>query len=229
MNPLLPAQLNNEGVFCVDAGEYDDAISNFSEALTVVKAFIARGRNRSAGTCQGVRKSSTHFSAEPYLVEGTARTHELAHAKSPIFWNRKDEELIPSDQSYVFEDLILIPEQLENPTYRSYAQLSFILVFNLALTNHLSAIENGMSRQRLTEALALYELASAIQVQEELQLSVLHTMAIVNNLSQIHKELDDREKAEECFDNLLSSAMFLVSTGESCEQLNGFLANVASF
>jgi tetratricopeptide (TPR) repeat protein len=82
--------------------------------------------------------------------------------------------------------------------------------------------------QKLQRAAKLYELAFKMQRDAQLDNNVLFTMAALNNLGVIHHQLENKETATKCFEQVLSTVMFMVDCGEAevCGHLDGFLHNV---
>jgi hypothetical protein len=145
---------------------------------------------------------------------------------------RDHDEFLSIDEPFIFRSPIYIPSHAgtDHTSSMYYEKSSFMLLYNLALTHHLSALDGNNTQKRLQKALKLYELAYSIQMTEDIQLTVLHTMAIVNNLGMAHAALDDKEKSQQCLQHLLSSVMFLhdCNDQDSIEQMDGFIANVMS-
>lgn len=128
------------------------------------------------------------------------------------------------------------------------SEFSVALMFNLALCHHLRAIQVDKSPKTSVEeesaklifqqAVCLYELSYEVQMQEDVELSVESTMAIVNNLGHIHQRLGNPEKASKCFMHLLSTFLFIQSSSVGCEvdddvelsesSREGFLRSVSS-
>ena len=126
---------------------------------------------------------------------------------------------------------MVLPQSVESsPTYAFLIKLSFIQLYNLALSHHLCGLRRQSQEHSLRKAISLYELAYTIHVSEDVELTILQSMAIVNNLGQLHKRLNDIEKSHQCFENLLTTLMFVKDCGEQdCHQLlDGFLSNVMS-
>ena len=101
------------------------------------------------------------------------------------------------------------------------------IIFNLALAYNLSAPQSTQKRQLLEKATTLYELAYN-SVREASAANALFTLATLNNLGLIHKELGQSEKSSKCFDNLLCLVMFLVDS-KICHHLDyidAFLRNI---
>lgn len=128
------------------------------------------------------------------------------------------------------------------------SEFSVALMFNLALCHHLRAMQVDQSPNTsvdddavkliFEQAICLYELSYEVQMQEDVELSVECTMAIVNNLGHIHQRLGNPEKASKCFMHLLSTFLFLQSSSVGCEvdedvelsesSREGFLRSVSS-
>jgi hypothetical protein len=79
-------------------------------------------------------------------------------------------------------------------------------LYNLALCHHLSALStsesSAASEKKLQRALSLYELAYTITMTEDIQPTVLQTIAIVNNNGHIHDMLNNVEISRQCFENI---------------------------
>jgi hypothetical protein len=98
-------------------------------------------------------------------------------------------------------------------------------MYNMALAHHMNALFNCTEQDDrqagLDQAVALYELAYNVHMQEEdANLSVEFTMAIVNNLGHIHRLKGDETKADQCFNHLLSTILFLQSYNGSSSSSN---------
>jgi hypothetical protein len=76
--------------------------------------------------------------------------------------------------------------------------LSLIIILNLAIAHHLSAMQNQNCRRRLQKALQLYEFAHYLQMEEDDICSPRATMIIANNVGEIHWALDNQSKHTIC-------------------------------
>jgi hypothetical protein len=107
--------------------------------------------------------------------------------------------------------------------------LSVIIIFNMALANHLRARQGKhvRSHQRLRKALKLYELCFFMQRREggSGELNMTQVLALVNNCGQIYKKLNRERKARKFFQYMLSTIMTMVEVGsaQDVEQMDGFL------
>ncbi|KAL3916234.1 MAG: hypothetical protein SGILL_005272 [Bacillariaceae sp.] len=128
------------------------------------------------------------------------------------------------DSSYVFCSPIEIRPAASTPSLK----VSLFIIFNLALAHHLNGIRQS-DRDQLEKALKLYECVYRISHEEEVDLSVLHAMALTNNLGHVHLILKDTLKSQKCFEQLLATLIYFVevSDGErkEIENLNGFFSN----
>ncbi len=103
-------------------------------------------------------------------------------------------------------------------------ELSYVAIYNLALAHHLKAIEiesEGFTKQNLRriylrKALSLYEHSHEVLTGQTINVGVpvIHSMAVVSNLSQIHHALGDHNKAEMCMQYLLSTMMYVIDCGK---------------
>ena len=122
---------------------------------------------------------------------------------------------------------------------------STIIIFNLALAFHLSALgittatssssssnchnnNKNKALARLTKALKLYELALTLQEQEKIQGNALFTLATVNNMGVIQRSIGESDKqARDYFEFLLSNLlpMFAGIGKEDIFPLTAFFSN----
>lgn len=215
--------LNNEGIRLINGGNYVDAMKSISRGLGIVKRSIVLLENStldsdSMDTEEDQCLIGQFFEITPRCQSSALK--KLTHAAKV-------------EKPFIFSSPIYIPaasDETVGQTHRYLVTVSFIMLYNLALTHHLSAVDGSLCMKTLRKALSLYELAYAIQSTEELELSVLQTMAIVNNIGQIHIALGQEKEAKSCFEHLLSTIMFVSDCGgiDSMENLDGFMCNVMS-
>jgi tetratricopeptide (TPR) repeat protein len=221
------SRFNSEGVSLLESAQYNEAITAFSKGLTLVKQVLAlQGDNQVDEAASDSKETSTeHASHSPIC-----RFHKMQ--ESDVTNECMDQEELLMDEPFIFRAPIFIPSyaSTDHTSSMYYEKSSFMLLYNLALTHHLSALDGNNTQKRLQKALKLYELAYSIQMTEDIQLTVLHTMAIVNNLGMVHAALEDKEKSRQCLQHLLSSVMFLhdCNDQDSIEQMDGFIRNVMS-
>lgn len=101
-------------------------------------------------------------------------------------------------------------------------ELTYVAIYNLALSHHLKSLElssapkRNLRRVYLYKALSLYEHSHQILMKQTINVGVpvIHSMALVSNLGQIHHALGDHQKAEMCMQYLLSTMMYVIDCGK---------------
>ncbi|KAG7353172.1 hypothetical protein IV203_009221 [Nitzschia inconspicua] len=109
--------------------------------------------------------------------------------------------------------------------------LSYIVMYNLALTWHLWGLSTSKVEDKeafLLKALNLYRLAHEVISGGRMNVGLCHYMTLVCNTGHIHFCLGSEEKANACFQLLLQSLMFVVDQGSQCvcEFFDGFICNI---
>jgi tetratricopeptide (TPR) repeat protein len=203
----LTAKLNNTSAALISAGYYDMAISRLSKALVLSKQFLENS-------------SESHGSLDVTL--------DRCMEQSPLTGDDDNDE---SERSFfLYERVINLPDGMPF-CYGTSVLASVIIIFNLALAHQLAAKKQSSkrSRQYLRKAARLYELAHGLYNENsEFEESAVFIMASVNNLGLIYQELRDANKAQKCFQHLLSTLMFLVDCGEgNVSEFEGFFRNTS--
>jgi hypothetical protein len=149
---------------------------------------------------------------------------------------RSQEETSSSEDfecgGYIYRKPIHVSPHSMQEGHSMGATLSLIVSFNLALANHLAAVQNNMCRRRLQKALQLYKIAYQLQQEEQhmQQVNSLHfTMIFANNLGEIHRTVSNRSKHMMFLQHLLSTVMYLVDCHIPTEsiELDGFFRNTS--
>jgi tetratricopeptide (TPR) repeat protein len=219
---IAVSRFNNEGVSLIESSLYDEAIIEFSKGLTLVKQVLAL-----QGDAEAVEAATDSMDTSDEPASHSPSYHFRKMRDPKVDNECEGQEEILGNEPFVFRAPIYIPSHATD--YTSFAvEFSYMLLYNLALTHHLSALSGNNTKKRLRKALSLYELAYTIHMTENIQLTVLQTMAIANNLGQIHTALEDEEKSLQCLQHLLSSIMFLTDCGDrdAIEQMDGFITSV---
>jgi hypothetical protein len=127
---------------------------------------------------------------------------------------------------FIFTDPILVnPHDISPPASpcqvkRGMMKLTVILVFNMALSHHLKAMNSydGIPSNRsldLQSAFSLYELSCKTQIQHDIKLSEIHAMAHINNLGQIAAARGNKVAARQIFRLLLNRLiLYMESTSD---------------
>lgn len=236
MSSLLlnrPVILNNEGVALVETQRYEEAISSFTEALTMLKQglLVEKPFEDSQETLM--------ITDEDDEVTASSPPRRRASLCDPLIDNGATQRLAgrqmiekssSNDQPFLFSTPIRISGSQMSGSSHSYISMSFIVLFNLALSHHLSAIKLNMPHGNLNKALTLYELAYALQMREQIPLPIIYCMALVNNLGLIHKSMKHESSSRQCFEHLLATIMLIITSGQGTQfdHADGFLSNVTS-
>ena len=145
------------------------------------------------------------------------------------------------------------------PSKKLITKFVVVVMYNLALAVHLSAdhaplqeeshfcdhcdcdgdIDMSLSsyddeeRRRIVLARAqkLYELAFQMHLEESCDVTLLYSLALMNNLGLIYRMTGDVDRSRRCFNNQLSTMMYLLEAQEArtIKQWNGLFSNVMKF
>lgn len=194
----ITVQLNNYGASLLRGRNYAKAIATLSEAFKLNKvAFNVH--------IDEMYRGSKHCFGLDHCIISSRQIHNECC----------DECIDPS----IFCHAIYIPSDLDISSYRSKITVSGAVVFNLALAHHAFAMEmdcRELREQVLRKAAKLYELGYNLQRAQGMITNSLFALAAINNIGQIFESLGEREKAQTCFNHLLSTLMFLID----CRQVN---------
>jgi tetratricopeptide (TPR) repeat protein len=223
--------LNNQGVAQFLNRQYLDAADTFTRALQLAKYELSVLQFCNIVTARPMEDDLDGDTRGLGAVSVQGPTHNILHDTTEYLvpcncGGGCDENNLP----FVYRTPLIISESIATQDYESTVEAAVAIMFNLALAHHLQGEEQSFNEpSALRKALALYELAYALQVQEDIDVSVEITMAIINNLGSIHRELDDQEKASQCFQHLLSTMLFVQTLGECDFTLGteGFVRNVS--
>ncbi len=134
-------------------------------------------------------------------------------------------------ERYLYQQAVRIPLDVGS-NYRACVMISTLVTFNFALANHristLKAADPAEAQQMLRNAAKLYELAFSMQQEEGFTNNTLFTLATVNNLGLIHSQLNDRTAANQCFEYLLSTLMYLTDCSKGSDFFDGFFRNATT-
>jgi hypothetical protein len=231
---LSAKRLNNEGYCLIKNDRYDEAVVTLMQALRETKKTAVEARNeRRVSSCSQGSSRDTHPSSttSPSQVEICTPVNMVDAETTFVDLAMQDQLDSPSQSPYMYTEPVFITDQLKASKDDSITTLSFIIMFNLALSHHLkgNSSEGVSSRKSLEIAKRLYELTFQMQAQE-VETNLLLMSSLLNNLSLVHKALDNQHEAEQCDQLLLSALLLLVDMGEmsrdSGSDLYGFMGNV---
>jgi hypothetical protein len=203
---------NNHAVALIEAGNYEDAISNLSHTLTTFRQMVI---NHDTTSNESVLKTSLDACMESTPVSAVVR------------------DVSSAVDIFLYENGIAIPGNFISSGFHETTMVSCIIVFNLALAQHLyyrsSKPTNVARHSSLHKALRLYDLAFKLQREARMQDSVMFSLAVVNNVALVHRQLRDEQAATKCFEFVLSLLMYMTDCGHSnVFVLEGFFLNVSN-
>ena len=207
-----PIFLNNVGIHMISKGQYESALRVLSKGLSLVKQEMMRQEE-----CSKDALEEDDGEAPPGVF-----LQQLPDSAGSLLSSF-------GVHGYTFSSPMFIPTlQQGMQSLRDNVKLSFVILYNIALAHHLIAIQDANCTNKLLKAKSLYELVYSIQTNEELEISPLQSMAISNNLGQIHLSLGDEDKSRSCFEHLLSAIISVNACGEHeyVGNLDGFIGNV---
>jgi hypothetical protein len=216
----VAVRLNNTAAELVlHSRRYEEAVEMFTQSLKIVKMKLIKRR---VGY-DALRINRKHSPA-----------NDCCKAPPPKVPKGESNET----QGYMFSDPIIVDENdLDSQSEEDILRFTMFLIFNLALSQHLRALEfktisRSAFRTTLKKSLALYSLLYKMQLKKGTGsgLSYIHTMALINNLAQIHAVNEDEEKSRECLGYLLNYLIFYTEYigKENCiaDEMDGFRNNI---
>jgi hypothetical protein len=222
-------ELNEMGIQSLQDFEYEIAIEKFGAALRMLNKLLSSDAFAS--------QEQHHDIDQDMIVDDAIDQNETLispdcdeeqHILAPLH-SSAAQDTIPENDPLSQEDLFrhrsLIYKKpistshfverlrISPPTYLAVVEISISVMFNFGLSHHLLSIsgQSEVPEKVLDQAVALYELTHALQLQEGIELSLEYTMGIICNLGHIHQLRGDRDKSSKCFQHLLSIFCFLQS------------------
>jgi hypothetical protein len=247
MDPMVFASAivnNNKGVEMIRRGYYSDAIRECTQSLELLQC-----GNRQEEVVPPPAHEEEHHEDEPMTSSDQQVNLPMpsdqqdcrenpANAANARFWDSRtsdssNEEPDEKNHSFIFRDPIEIPIRTISRKQKLSSSLlmkvSIVIVFNLAMACHLSALSCG-SWSQLERAKLLYEHGFRLDLQgdEDSGGTLLYYMALLNNLGLIYEISNEHEKSQECFRKMLSIMMLLLEAEEAgnIKQWGGLWSNV---
>lgn len=193
----------------IEEMQFDQAISHLSKALNTLKALMLHAEP--ANVSQITKVDHCMFSSKKSLALHSVDGNDGL----PYFFDRPI--YLPHDACFNYETCIVY---------------SSAIIFNMALAYQLSASPSAEHRHaRLEKASKLYQLGWKLQCDANLCDNVFFSLATINNLGLVYQQINRKDMSHECFDNLLSTIMYLVDIDPQRQNselygLDNFLRNV---
>jgi hypothetical protein len=229
----LLSQTNNNGAILIREEKYKDAIDTLASGLQFARRLIA-----TSSVSEGRAECTMPIPLESLAdyVDGTCSTLKTQQAAIKDIAYGSSVDTLPEKSNEWHENKFLYSRPIVicrlDPNLFSFHSYAFMMMFNMALAYHLAAIESGRGPSpHFKSALDLYELAYALHLHEDLEVPLIYSCAIVNNIAQVQRSMDDDETANMCFNHLISIIMLIVEGSEGVdnfsEALAGFFYNVS--
>lgn len=208
----------------MEEGSLEEAVDSFKRGMTslklVIEDYVRSKRKRAWYRTLQTRSETEQRRPQPILVDTTQQRNVESHVDSPDL--------------FVFQcPLRITQEDVAFP--ESYAEISLILTYNLALVYHLTATRNEMKDEdRLRKALDLYSMALDLVLRDKAMNSsvVILVAAILNNMGIAYSLLGDTEHCKKFFKRMLSILMIELAANRSHQLANhvdGFFWNINYF
>ena len=236
---LKAIRLNNMSASQLEEGNYQLALDILAEGLHVSKQLLkdfGRTADRVTVCSNGInldafmaRDDQTRTCPMDESDDIDSSDHTSGSASIDSIDDRNDDEF------FLYKHPIHLPEDPDTLACRedTCTAISAALIFNMALANQqlssieLTALGDAAAEERLERAARLYKLAYNLQERNEVFLSPLFMMAIINNLGLLYQSLDQKDTAGNCFQHLLTTLMFVTDYeyGDGTVALDGFFRN----
>ena len=205
---------NARGIEALETSDYKVAIHNFSTGLNLLKEILS--------------------SPTLGLEFGPEDSVELEDTRGdikcmiPVFHKPMKSGDNSSTRAVFDYPLKLGSMPQEFLSYEYCKVLSFSTIYNLALSYQLYSDTTENDGDKYTKkAILLYELAYHLNAIGEIDLTVLQTLALSNNLGQAHNELGSTVISKEYMSHVLAVTYCVNSSSEheGIEELPHFIAN----
>ena len=216
----------------LEMGSYNDAIPLLASAVNLSDQYCEtlRSSNATSSPCSVVNGLNQCLSFGRNLPSQLFY-QKRRQTRKTLLLHEQRHQTEQEEKFYVFQEPIRIPStnNKDGSNFLHPAVIRLVIAFNLALANHLrvrylyshevQTIEG--SRQALIASLKLYELVASLLCHLVPHngcsgMGILRfSMALCNNLGEIHRMLGNHEHHRSCLQELLSTTMVLVSERSS--------------
>jgi hypothetical protein len=231
--PVSVVKLNNEAALQIQRGEYAQAVSTLSTALVSMKESIKNGQ------CYQDRSETAAADAGSALEFLSPSEDE--YCSISLLSSRKINN-IKCDHWFLYEDPVSVKAERALSSQKCVEILSYSIVYNLGLCHHLKALYEDASTINtalLQRAVTFYNHAQKLMLAHDMDMDMdmLHTLAIANNLGHAYHFLHNEPTAKVCFQRLLNAIMCISESGQEGRRIltsrelcfDGFLTNVMYF
>jgi hypothetical protein len=229
--PVSVVNLNNEAVLLIKRGKFAQAVSTLSAALVAMKESIKNGQRYQSRSepAAAVAGSALEFVSSP----------EDEDCSSYLLSSTRNKN-IECDDWFLYEDPVCVKAENALSSQKCVEILSYSIIYNLGLCHHLEALYEDASTINtgiLQRAVTFYNHAQKLLLAHDMDMDMLHTLAIANNLGHAYHFLHNEPTAKVCFQRLLNAIMYISESGQEGRRIlashelcfDGFLTNVMYF
>lgn len=220
---FLAHRLNDRGAKLLGSGDCEGAISTLVQALKLWEQ-VADDDTCMCKSCS-LEECIINTLPNPCCLQ----QHSTIKSSPIVCQIQNDSSTeLESEDRFIYKRPIYSSPKFAQRGHPPGITLSLIIILNLAMAHHLSAIQHNHCRRRLQKALQLYELAHQLQMEEEIY-SPRATMIIANNVGEIHRAVNNHNKHAMCLQHLLSTMMYMIDCRipVSSIELEGFFRNTS--
>jgi hypothetical protein len=231
MNEIIDK--NNQGAALLEIGHYKDALTVLNSGLAQLQSYI-QGQESDDDLEHAIASESPATRPDVSRTFEKAWSEKTARRRGVSDSFGQDETYNAAadlNQDFVYRHPIFITSESD---CENEAVLIVILVFNMALSFHLTAMDLDDDDAKrpliLKGAERLYKLGYSMQVEESnVELSLTYSMAIVNNWAQVSKELNKELQSERLFKNVVRFLMVIIDSGatDEIDEMDGFMGNAS--
>lgn len=214
---FIVQRLNSRGALFLERAEYDKAIDVLVQALRLWETTEEQPSDSSSSSSQQ-SSSCEGCSIDECILQARHLSPQAVYNRNKNSNSNRNKQL-PKDEDdeerFIYRQPILTTKHFWNKDHIPGNTLSLIIILNLAMAHHLSAINTEVAgsgsvcRRKLQKALNLYDLAHQLQIDEGI-CSPQATLIIANNVGEIHRSVNNYEKHRMCLRHLLSTMMYMV-------------------
>jgi tetratricopeptide (TPR) repeat protein len=212
LNPCqISHLLNDRGAQFIEQGDYELAIEHLAKALKVYEPVAGLYDTCRCKHCRlDCCVSSSQQKNRRSFVQGC---HKVSSSDDDSSSSSPSHD----DGGYVYRRPIFCSPTFSQEGHYPGVTLLLIIIFNLALAHHLLSISINQPHachETLSRALQLYEVFYQLQMEREI-FSTQTTLAVANNVGEIHRIVGNHSKYILCLEHLLSCIMLVVEDQQS--------------
>ena len=232
--------LNNQGVKFIRDGNFDDAIPTLADALAAIKQRAVQEAHyqqqqqqqdedeemEKLDLCDDEDQDYIISEWFTQLVMSMPVKKEQPPKTKTTFGPSSSASFRSSSYGHVHRSPIELPLLDGGDDIATMLNVQLVIViFNLAMAFHLNGLDAISSSRSsasptavatttaaILNAINMYELCYEMMGSEQLNVGLVFLMCLANNLGHCHALLNSTDKANKCFEHLLSMQMYLMDT-----------------